>query len=308
MLYFSCTPVKKSYILQKIPQYNMIELPLLGRQKRKSIAPSKIEYVDLAANPVFGCSHACTYCYSRKMQLQYKQASSKAEWHKPKLYDGFFERLKEQLDTGLIGPDREIFVASMTDVYQPAAFANNIGRKLIGMLQDYGARYRLLTKSPDVAQDADLFDGYKNGVIGLSITTDINNPQQKKWEPRTRPIKERLEALGILSNYDIRLWSSVEPVLPGTNTLQLFTDLIKYSNVKLEQIMVGKMNYEAGTDDLVDWKDTLELLEDLRVGFPTIHFHYKKETVNYLDRKGWIKEFNVNLDEVLNDKQVLMQL
>ncbi|KKN83068.1 hypothetical protein LCGC14_0303340 [marine sediment metagenome] len=267
----------------------MIELPLLGRKKRKAIAISKIEYTEQSCNPIFGCSHACTYCFSRKQQVRYKQAASNADWHKPKMYDDFLIGLQEQIDAGQVKKDKEIFVSTMTDVYQPAAVKYDVARKILIKLQDAGLIYRLLTKSPEIVRDIDILDGYEKGIAGLSITTNISNDKQRKrWEPRTRSIKERLDALKKMSEHDIRLWSSVEPILPETNITSMLDELLEHSQFNIEQIMIGKMNYQAGVDDLIDWEAAINVIEGYKSKYPDIYWHYKKETVAYLEKKGII--------------------
>lgn len=265
----------------------MIELPLLGRTKRKAIAKSDIEYTDYSCNPILGCSHACRYCYSRKIQLRFKQSPSAADWHRPKLYDNFLERLQEQIDAGQVKKDKEIFLSTMTDVYQRAASEHRIARKIIKILQDAGLMYRLLTKSPDIVNDADIFDGYQSGLVGLSITTDISNINQLKyWEPRTKPISERLWALETLSRYDISLWASVEPILPDTNIPLMLKDVIDKSNNQIKQIMIGKMNYEKDVDAKINWPEEIKIIRAIELENPAIHFHYKKETMDYLEKKN----------------------
>lgn len=260
----------------------MISLKTINTVERKTaIRPSKIEYVDLNANPIQGCSHACTYCFSRKIDLQYKKVKSATEWHRPKLVSNFFELLEKEIDK--IDSNHEIFLSTMTDVYQPAASKISLARLIIERFQEADLKYRVLTKSPDIVQDKDLFANYKKGLIGLSITTDAINGTLKKWEPRTKPIYQRLDTLKELHEYgDINLWVSVEPILPGTRIECLLRDVFYNARESLKELVIGKMNYVAGIDKLFDWKKMIRQIEDYRNLFSKVKFHYKKETTKFL--------------------------
>lgn len=269
----------------------MIKLPTVGPTRTSAINSSKIEYVDLNANPIQGCSHGCRYCYARKIDLQYKKVETEDDWHDPKFFTNFFDLLERELENNKIDRDKEIFLSTMTDLYQPYAVRHGIGRKLIEMLQDYGATYRILTKSPSIVRDLDLHH-YPKGKVGMSITTDSKNDSvRKNWEPNTVSISKRLEALGTLKEElsaapSGNVWVSAEPFLPGTNFDQYFKDII-YSHgggTGLGELIVGKMNYVAGTDLLFDWPDVVKIIEKYRQKHSSIRFHYKKEFWGYLEK------------------------
>lgn len=261
---------------------DFIELPILER--RSAINVSKIEYTELNCNPLLGCSHRCIFCYSRKLDVRWKKVPNEDAWHKPQIYTNFIKILKNELETGKVDPNKDIFVSTMTDVYQPFAFKHDVARKIITLLQEYNCTYRILTKSPLVAKDIDLYDGYDKGKVGLSITTNSSNDEMRKhYEPGTRSIKERLIALHTLSQADIRLWISFEPILPETNFWKVFSELFGASKLKesIVEIEVGKMNY-MGIDDQFDWAEMVRIVETIRKANMDKHWHYKSQTTKYL--------------------------
>ena len=104
----------------EIPRANQyLELPVVGPTRNHAINKSKIEYVELNANPMLGCSHECKYCYARKLDVRFKKVKSDKEWHSPQYYTNFFDLLEHELSTGKIDPNKEIFMSTMTDLYQP---------------------------------------------------------------------------------------------------------------------------------------------------------------------------------------------
>ena len=131
------------------------------------------------------------------------------------------------------------------NLYQPYAIKHGIGRKLIIAIQQYGGKYRILTKSQRIVEDKELL-AYSKGKVGLSIPTSQDNEVKRKyWEPMTVSISHRLNALKELDDFGgIPLWVSAEPFLPGTNFRKYYEDIIEYGGVSLQEIVIGKMNYE----------------------------------------------------------------
>ena len=265
----------------------MIELETVERNT--VLNRSKIEYVDWGLNTFVGCGHSCTYCYARMIDMRFKKVKDAADWHRPKLIKNYMELLEKKIH--LVDSHEEVFVSTMTDVY--AADIHNLGvaRKVIKRLQDSNIKYRLLTKSPKVTQDIDILEGYSRGLVGLSITTDkYNYNGWKRYEPRTKPIDARLDALLLLGKHDIDLWVSAEPFLPGTIIGQYFANIFSSVNATisgkpLQEIVVGKMNYQAGVDKLFNWSDVVASIETYRAIHSNVKWHYKKEFANFLLKK-----------------------
>lgn len=224
-------------------------------------------------------------CYARMIDLRFNKVKNKVDWHKPKLVKNYMDLIEKKIH--LVGSNEEIFLSTMTDIY--AADIHNLGvaRKIITRFQESDLKYRLLTKSAKIKEDAELFSNYKNGLHGLSITTNSENYKMvKKWEPRTDRISERMWALTKLHNFgNINLWVSAEPFLPNTDFETYFDEIIGQGWSSLKEIVVGKMNYEKGMDLKFDWPDCIKWIEENRKITPGIKWHYKKETSNFFEKK-----------------------
>lgn len=265
--------------------HNLSTIGIETVERNSILNKSKIEYVDWNCNPFVGCGHSCTYCYARKMDLQYKKVANKAEWHRPKLVNNYMELIEKKIH--LVGTNEEIFLSTMTDIY--AADTNNLGvaRNIIKRFQQSGLKYRVLTKSSKIVNDRDIFENYENGLHGISITTNRDNlAAWKKWEPRTDRIIQRLIALKNLGEgYNVNLWVSAEPFLPGTNFEKYFDEIIGYSlESTLKEIVVGKMNYVKGTNLKFNWPSCVKWIEENRKLHFWVKWHYKKEFVNFLNK------------------------
>jgi len=222
------------------------------------------------------------------VDIRFGRVKSIAQWHKPVFYANFFEVLEKELKRGKVDPDKEIFMSTMTDLYQPYAVKYGISTRLISMVQQAGLKYRILTKSPEVLLDIELHSGYEKGKVGLSITTNSQNEENRKyWEPRTVPILKRLEAMQKMDSYGgVDLWVSAEPFLPGTDFDEYFQEIISYGGDSLHEIIIGKMNYEAGVDKVFEWGSVVRTCEEYRHKYKDrIRFHYKKEFMHFLERK-----------------------
>lgn len=262
-----------------------IEYDLKTADAYKILNPNttRIEYVDWNINPFVGCAHACSYCYARLIDLRFKKVASRAEWHRPKLVENYMDLIEKKIH--LVGNDEEIFISTMTDVVSSDIHNQKVLRNIVIRLQDANLKYRILTKSPNIVKDKEYLH-YKKGLVGLSITTDINNRTGiKKWEPRTKSIFKRFEAIETLSKEKtIPIWISAEPFLPGTNFKNYIRDIELFSKESLMEIVFGKMNYVKNIDDLFDWKNAVYYFEKFKQENPNIKVHYKSQFSDFLEK------------------------
>lgn len=183
-----------------------------------------------------GCEHGCHYCYARKRGL-YKVIPY-SDWiaATPRLDTP--DLLRKQL-TGMRQATRDcikdIFICSACDAYQPQDRNHKITRQVIEALIEYELPFTVLTKSPLVRRDIDLFQGYDRCRVGLTIMT-LDDDFRKQLEPNAPPITERCDALETLKSAGISTYCSVEPIMSDgrsdpieiVNQLKDYVDLFEF--------------------------------------------------------------------------------
>ena len=155
---------------------------------------SKIEGVSYCLNPYVGCAHACGYCYARFMK---KFSGHTEPW-------GDFVDVKmnapQVLERQLKTAKKEcVSISTVTDPYQPVEKKFQITRRCLEIFIKHKVPVSILTKSPLVSRDLDLFSCFPDSEVGISITTD-NDTIRRIFEPRVPTIDQRCEALKLFHN------------------------------------------------------------------------------------------------------------
>jgi len=192
------------------------------------IRKSNVEYMDHYLNYIRGCSHGCSYCWSRRLQgIPYEK------WIKPELraIDGLDEQLR------IWKPKiHRLFLCNSSDAYQP--IARKTTREIIQKLIRHDIQFTILTKSHAALNDVDLLKEYPRCCIGFSITTD-NDEQRREWEPYSSSIQERLKAVRQFKDAGVKTWISMEPILPDSSPERILLEL----KDDVDWWIFGRLNY-----------------------------------------------------------------
>jgi DNA repair photolyase len=178
---------------------------------KSALVRSKIPGVDYVINPYLGCAHGCRYCYAVFMR-KYSRHHGAAAW-------GTFVEVKINLPEVLLAEVRRkkkpgrALLASVCDPYQPAERKFGITRQCLEILRDHGWGIDILTRSPLVTRDLDIFSATPGVSVGLSIPTD-RDEVRKILEPQAPPIGARLAALRRLHDAGVQTWVFIAPMLP----------------------------------------------------------------------------------------------
>lgn len=198
---------------------------------------------DYVINPYVGCRFGCKYCY----------ASFIGRWRHPGEQWGEFvdvkinaaEILKKELEKKKSKNFGSIFFGSVTDPYQGLEAKYKITRQCLEIIADF--KYRgfvsLLTKSPLVLRDIDIFKKIKQMSVGLTITS-TNDQVSKYLETYAPPTEERIKALKKLKDAGIETYAFVGPLLPNFvwekgNLEKLFQ---KLAETKVDEIWIEHIN------------------------------------------------------------------
>ena len=159
-------------------------------------------------NPYQGCTFACTYCYAAFFVAEEEQRERWGQW----------VRVKTNAIAKLRGSRQDlrgksILMSSATDPYQPLEARLELTRSLLPILAQRGAHLAVLTRSPLVTRDIDLFQTFEHLTVTMSITTD-SDEVRKQFEPQCASIERRFAALGKLVDAGLRTRVNVAPLLP----------------------------------------------------------------------------------------------
>jgi len=207
--------------------------------KAKSIlTPSKLG-CDYAINPYNGCAFGCAYCYAIFMSRMGHQNENWGEWVDVKTNAP--ELLAHELQYKKPG---SIFLSSVTDPYQGVEAKYKLTRKCLQILAKvrYPALISILTKSPLVSRDIDLFKKL-NCEIGLTVTS-TGDPITKLLETNAPVNSTRIRTLKELQRAGIKTYAFVGPLLPhlAQNPKELEKLLRSLKEAGVENIWVEHIN------------------------------------------------------------------
>ena len=194
----------------------------------------------LAINPYIGCSHACVYCYARFMK---RFTGHTEKW-------GTFVDAKtniiDVLEKQLRSPkheDKQIFIGTVTDPYQPVERKYKLTRSVLQKLSSYNNPVSILTKSDLVVRDIDLLKEMENVDVSFTINT-LDEKWREFTEPNASTIKQRLDAIEILTKKGIDVLVMMGPYWPVfTNPEELFKEL---KRVGVKHIFTESLNTIGG--------------------------------------------------------------
>ncbi|MFO1532410.1 MAG: radical SAM protein [Thermoplasmatota archaeon] len=161
-----------------------------------------------SANPYSGCAHACSYCY-----VPDTIHAERRRW-------GSYVIVKRDLPTRIAmavqkSKKMTVFFSTATDPYQPAEAEHEITRRCLEVLVRKDWPVEVLTRSPLVTRDIDLFRQFSQVRVGLSVPT-VDDQVRRVLEPSAPPIAARLAALQELSNAGIPTFANYTPACPST--------------------------------------------------------------------------------------------
>jgi DNA repair photolyase len=237
-------------------------------EAKSILSKSGIDGITYCVNPYVGCSHGCVYCYASFMK---RFTGHREPWgsfvdvkvNAPRL-------LEKQTKRAVAGT---IILSSVTDPYQPAEARYRVTRGCLEVLAGKRFPVDILTKSPLVLRDLDLFKTFDNLSVGITVTTD-NDAMRKIFEPGAPPIKARIEALKRLHKNGISTYAFIGPVLPMDP--EVLADRVR---PHVDRVLFDGMNYPSKTkavyrkqmlDEWLDGYFVDGVIERLRHAFGSI--------------------------------------
>jgi DNA repair photolyase len=210
---------------------------LIKETKARSIlSKSGIPGADYCINPYTGCSHGCRYCYASFMKRFTNHTEPWGNFVDVKINAPYI--LRNQLKRTRKGT---IIISSVTDPYQPLEVRYELTRKCLEELIPYQFSVDILTKSPLVLRDIDLFKQFKDIEVGITITTN-DEKMRKIFEPKAPPVETRIQTVKKLHEARIRTYVFIGPLLP-MNPEIVCEKLAGY----VDYVFIDRMNYITKT-------------------------------------------------------------
>lgn len=169
-------------------------------------------------NPYRGCAHACVFCFARPTHA-YLDLNAREDFEREIVVK---VNLPERLRAELRKPSwkgAHIALGTNTDPYQWVEGRYRLTRGVWEAMRDFRNPCSVLTKSPLLLRDLDLFRELverTDFVASLSVPT----LEEKAWratEPHTPHPRKRIEAVAELVRNGIPTGVLVAPLMPGVN-------------------------------------------------------------------------------------------
>jgi DNA repair photolyase len=165
-----------------------------------------------------GCTHACVYCFARRTH-RYLDLDAGRDFEReivvkvnaPEVLRAELARRSWKRDLVAIGTN--------TDPYQWCEGRYKLMPPVLEALRDADTPVSVLSKSPLVLRDLDLYAEMAAGA-GASVNLSVPTLDEKVWratEPHTPHPRARLEAVAKLNAAGVSSGVLVAPLMPGIN-------------------------------------------------------------------------------------------
>ncbi len=176
---------------------------VVERKAKGIYTRSRIPGVDWSLNQYVGCAFACRYCYARFL-TRWKDYGEWGSWVEVKTNAPDLARKRVP---------GKIVMSTVSDPYQPVEAELRLTRQVLRYM-DKRNELSVLTKSPLVTRDIDLFKLFRSIEVGLTIN-GLTGKAKRLFEPRTPVHGARVNALKELKEAGLKTYVFVSPIIPG---------------------------------------------------------------------------------------------
>jgi DNA repair photolyase len=163
-----------------------------------------------------GCVHACTYCFARPTHEYLNMGAGEDFERKIVVKVNAPEVLRRELRKRS-WKGHHVAMGTNTDPYQRCEGRYRLTRGVLEVLRDYANPCSILTKSPLLLRDLDLFTDLVESA-GFAANLSIGTLDEEVWkrtEPGTPHPRARMEAVKKLNRAGVPTGVVVAPILPG---------------------------------------------------------------------------------------------
>lgn len=262
--------------------------PIINEIDVKSVlTKSNLPVCEYSVNPYVGCTHACKYCYASFMK---RFTGHTEDW-------GAFLDIKrwKTIKNQKKYKDKELFIGSVTDPYNPQEETYGRTRALLEQLQGSGAKLSIATKSDLILRDLDLIKSFPNARVSWSINTLDEN--FRKDMDNAVSIERRLAAMKAFYLAGVRTICFISPIFPGITDIKA---IIRQARQQCNLIWLENLNLRGGYKTVI--------MDYIQENYPQLYPLYH-EIYDCKDRRYWIEldkkikafAIEIGLDYLTND-------
>ncbi len=230
-----------------------------------------------SSTPILVVRTDCVYCYTQD-ELRDVRAGDIV------VHANFHQRLDQAL--AALSP-QTVYLGMNGDPYQPVERNERRTRSALERFIRQGLSACVLTKSPLILRDRDLFTAMREPYVGFSIAF-LDEGVREILEPAAPPVAERLEALLTLQAAGIDTYALICPVLPYLTDVE---ELIAELATLVSRIWVYPLRMRAPT--VPSWQS---LRQALARGFPELLERY--EELAFSPQAPYWKELRGRLEKL----------
>jgi len=167
-----------------------------------------LPWLDYSFNPYVGCYHGCTFCYVPRL-LQTDRADWGTSVAVKRNAPTVLAREVKRWPRGLVG------ISTATDPYQFVEGKYRITQHALEVLLRADWPVSVLSRSPLMMRDIDLFSRFRSIEVGVSVPT-LDDRARALLEPWAPPIEARLRCLRALADAGLATFVSFSPAYPPT--------------------------------------------------------------------------------------------
>ena len=185
-----------------------MKVRVIERKAKSLYTRSKIPGVDWTVNQYVGCAFACRYCYA-KFLTRWKDYGEWGSWVEVKTNAPELARKRVE---------GKVVMSSVSDPYQPIEAELKLTRRVLRYM-DKRNELAILTKSPLVTRDIDLFKLFRSIEVGLTIN-GFTGREKRLFEPLTPVHGARINALKEMKEAGLQTHVFVSPIIPGISNVK----------------------------------------------------------------------------------------
>jgi len=219
---------------------------LINEVEAKSVlTKSKLPGVEYVVNPYIGCQFGCLYCYASFMGRFVNEPIERwghylyARTNAPQVFEREYRKLRSR------GSAPSMLLSSVTDPYQGAEKKYKLTRGILEILAEepYPGEVSILTKSPLVLRDIDLFQRIPKIDIGMTVTS-TDDKICRFLEVYAPDVRHRFDTLHTLNMQGIKTYAFIGPLLPHFRYEEEQLDALfrAVANAGVRSVFVEHMN------------------------------------------------------------------